>query len=262
VIARLLKRSVAAMAGAALISVPPFGLTPCEGVRPGATVITAGQNCTLNFLFKGSDGGTYAGTAGHCADDVLETRTWEPGTGPLATIPTGQSDINIITEPHKAVGRWVFKTHEGDWREATDFGLIRIDDEVTLDPEMCHFGGPTGINAETTSEPTQLHHYGNGRGFREGPRARTAIAPFGFPDSWHVFAYGAAAPGDSGSGVIDPSGRAVGVLVAVGTMFDNPPTTDGDVGVLSIQRLPRVLRMAERALGIRLRLMTADLIEA
>src|SRR6266513_359767 len=53
-----------------LIPVPasaPFGTGTCPGVRPGAIVRSDVVGlCTLNFLFLGSDGSSYVGTAGHC----------------------------------------------------------------------------------------------------------------------------------------------------------------------------------------------------
>src|SRR3989442_11724055 len=80
-------------------SAAPIGTATCPGVRPGAivradlsaygTLGTMAGHCTLNFLFLGSDGSRYIGTAGHC---ILNTpqyggageMTWAPGTGPEA----------------------------------------------------------------------------------------------------------------------------------------------------------------------------------
>src|ERR1700704_62282 len=76
-----------------LIPVPaaaPLGTGTCPGVRPGAIVRSDVGQCTLNFLFLGSDGASYIGTAGHCilgaspfGGDVGEM-SWAPGTGPVA----------------------------------------------------------------------------------------------------------------------------------------------------------------------------------
>src|SRR5262245_45885553 len=52
-----------------LIPVPaaaPVGTGTCPGVRPGGIVVSDVGQCTLNFLFQGSDGARYIGTAGHC----------------------------------------------------------------------------------------------------------------------------------------------------------------------------------------------------
>src|SRR5439155_8285392 len=87
-----------------LIPVPaaaPLGTGTCPGVRPGAIVLTDVGQCTLSFLFQGSDGSRYIGTAGHCilgtspiGGDVGEM-AWAPGTGPVArdapAIPSGSS---------------------------------------------------------------------------------------------------------------------------------------------------------------------------
>src|SRR5260370_8128431 len=89
-----------------LIPVPaaaPLGTGTCPGVRPGAIVLTDVGQCTLNFLFQGSDGSGYIGTAGHCilgtspiGGDVGEM-SWAPGTGPGAP----HADANRIgAVPH------------------------------------------------------------------------------------------------------------------------------------------------------------------
>jgi hypothetical protein len=51
--------------------------------------------CTFNFLFTGSDGSRYIGTAGHCilgespiGGDVGE-QSWARGTGPVARDASG-----------------------------------------------------------------------------------------------------------------------------------------------------------------------------
>ena len=74
-----------------LSSPPPVGTGDCPGVRPGAvltvgkTFANGGAGCTFAFMFRGSDGGRYMATAGHC---VLENahygdeHRWAVGAGP------------------------------------------------------------------------------------------------------------------------------------------------------------------------------------
>ncbi|HEX2359312.1 MAG TPA: hypothetical protein VHH72_05815 [Solirubrobacterales bacterium] len=186
-----------------LIEVPaaaPVGTGTCPGVRPGAIVNSEAGQCTMNFLFTGSDGRRYVGTAGHCilgespiGGDVGE-ESWAPGSGPEATDGVG----NRIGEFAYAV-----------LQDPKDFALVRLDPGVEASPQMCHFGGPTGVNSDITSSPTVLQHFGNGLGIGSVLPARTHIA-LSMPDPDHVFATGGAAPGDSGSGVISSDGRAVG----------------------------------------------------
>src|SRR3979490_3131285 len=123
-----------------LIPVPaaaPLGTGTCPGVRPGAIVRSDVGQCTLNFLFLGSDGVSYIGTAGHC---ILGTSPFggdvggmsgDPGTGPVARDDGG----NRIGEFAYAI-----------LQDPKDFSLIRLDPEVQASAGMCHFGGPTAGN--------------------------------------------------------------------------------------------------------------------
>src|SRR5436190_18285632 len=193
-----------------LIPVPaaaPFGTGTCPGVRPGAIVLSDVGQCTLNFLFVGSDGSRYIGTAGHCilgtspfGGDVGEM-AWAPGTGPVAR----DSEGNPIGEFAYAI-----------LQDPKDFSLIRLDPLVEASAAMCHFGGPTAVNDDLPglTEPVVLNWFGNGVGVGLVLPARSGVA-MGMPSPDHGFADGAAAPGDSGSGVISSDGRAVGVLVTV-----------------------------------------------
>src|SRR6267143_3215520 len=194
-----------------LIPVPaaaPLGTGTCPGVRPGAIVRSDVGQCTLNFLFEGSDGSRYIGTAGHCilgtspiGGDVGEM-AWAPATGPVARDDGG----NRIGEFAYAI-----------LQDPKDFSLIRLDPQVQADAGMCHFGGPTAVNDDQPglTQPVVLNWFGNGVGVGALLPARSALAA-GMPSPDHVFAQGIAVPADSGSGVISSDGRAVGVLVTVG----------------------------------------------
>jgi len=231
-----------------LIPVPaaaPFGTGTCPGVRPGAIVLTDVGQCTLNFLFQGSDGSRYIGTAGHCilgtspiGGDVGEM-AWAPGTGPVARDaagnPIGEFAYAILQDPK-------------------DFSLIRLDPLVEASADMCHFGGPTAVNDDRPdiTQPVVLNWYGNGIVVGTLLPARSALAA-GMPDPDHVFADGAAAPGDSGSGIISSDGRAVGVVVTVGVHIG----TSFDSGVIGITRLTPQVERAQQVLGVDLALQTA-----
>src|SRR5947208_16929392 len=232
----------------ALIPVPaaaPLGTGTCPGVRPGAIVLTDVGQCTLNFLFQGSDGSRYIGTAGHCilgtspfGGDVGEM-AWAPGSGPVAR----DADGNPIGEFAYAI-----------LQDPKDFSLIRLDPLVEANPAMCHFGGPTAVNDDRPglTELVVLNWFGNGVGVGAVLPARSALAA-GMPDPAHVFADWAAAPGDSGSGVISSDGRAVGVVVTVGVQIG----TSFDSGVIGITRLTPQVERAQQVLGVDLALQTA-----
>jgi hypothetical protein len=221
-----------------LIEVPaaaPVGTGPCPGVRPGAIVRSDVGQCTFNFLFQGSDGRRYIGTAGHCilgespvgGGDVGE-ESWAPGAGPEAR------DAN-----DQRIGEFAYAILQ----DPKDFALIRLDPAVTASPQMCHFGGPTGVNADRPSSLVTLQHYGNGIGVGSVLPARTAFA-FGMPDPDHVFAQGVVVPGDSGSGIISDHSSSIG-------------TSGIDAGVMGITRVAPQQARAQQVLGLTLTLQTA-----
>jgi hypothetical protein len=228
----------------------PIGTGTCPGVRPGAVVQSEAGQCTFNFLFTGSDGNRYMGTAGHCilgespiGGDVGE-ESWAPGTGPEATDADGNR-----------IGEFAYAILE----DPKDFALIRLDSGVEASAQMCHFGGPTGTNADQPSGLVVLQHFGNGIGIGSVLPARSHVA-LGMPDPDHVFANGIAAPGDSGSGVISEDGRAVGVLVTVGIHTGSIGTSGVDAGVVGLTRIPPQEARAEQVLGTTLTLQTAGLL--
>ncbi|MGH2736703.1 MAG: hypothetical protein ACRDKZ_14070 [Actinomycetota bacterium] len=235
-----------------LIEVPtatPIGVGACPGVRPGAVIESDNGLCTMNFLFLGSDGRRYIGTAGHCilgdsptGGDAGE-QSWAPGAGPEARDGEG----NRIGEFAYAI-----------LQDPKDFALVRLDAGVQADPQMCHFGGPTGINSDTPglSAPVQLEHFGNGIGTGTLTPGRTALA-LGMPDPDHVYAEGAVAPGDSGSGIISADGRAVGVIVTVGVHAASIGTSGIDAGSVGITRIAPQEARAEQVLGLTLTIQTA-----
>jgi Trypsin-like peptidase domain len=217
----------------------------CNGARPGGIVVTQDNTlCTLNFVFHGSDHRTYIGTAGHCvpadtADGSLHgEHTWKRASGPVAT----DYDGNVL-------GHYAYAI----LKDPRDIAFIRLKKGVQANPAMCAWGGPTGINSDITDQTVQLRFYGNGELVGQLDPARTLTA-FGMPDPDEVHTDGLISPGDSGSGVISTDGRAVGVLVTLGLHEGS-----AGFGLNGITRLPPQIPLAEKALGIRLRLVKAPL---
>lgn len=249
----------------ALIPVPtaaPLGISSCPGVRPGATVQTDKGMCTFNFMFVGTEpDGTktrYMGTAGHCI--LLDAET---GSLPSLAVPHDLEET--YAEGEGPVARDASGERIGEFAYAVlsdpkDFALIRLDDDVQASPQMCHFGGPTGINDDMPSvtEPVLLHQYGQGVGVGTVLPARSMIA-LGMPDPDHVYAEGAVVPGDSGSGVISSDGRAVGVATTSGVHAAGVGSEGLDAGTVGITRLTPQLERAEEMLDTDLQLVTAPL---
>ena len=235
-----------------LIKVPaadgalPVGVGTCPGVRPGAEVQTSIGLCTLNFLFETPDRQRFIGTAGHCilgegpvADNAGE-KMWPKGEGPVAKDSTG----------HR-IGEFAYAVLQ----DPKDFSLIRLDPNVESSPEMCDFGGPTGINDDINGDPKVLRYFGNGVGIGTALPARSGVA-LGFPNADHVYAAGLALPGDSGSAVITDDGRAVGVLVTTGVHGLSLDENGVDFGTMGITRIVPQITRASEALGLKLTMVT------
>lgn len=231
----------------------PLGVTSCPGVRPGSIVDAGGGLCSLNFMFTDPSGQRYMGTAGHC---LLATSTlggggdagevsFAPGEGPAARDILGGR-----------IGEFAYAVLQ----DPKDFALIRLDDGVDANPQVCVFGGPTGLNEDNPGllAPTVLSSFGNPLGLGTGVTAKSFVA-LGMPSDDHVFATGLVLPGDSGGPVIDSAGRAVGVVVSTGLH-----TGEGllgleglDAGLVGITRIVPQLERAETVLGTDLTLVEA-----
>jgi hypothetical protein len=226
----------------------PVGVGSCPGIRPGGVLHSDIGQCTMNFLFEAPDHERFIGTAGHCilgegpVADRAGEKMWAKGQGPVAKDDTG----------HR-FGEFAYAVLQ----DPKDFALIRLDQGVESSPEMCDFGGPTGINDDITGDPTVLEYFGNGVGIGQALPARSAVA-LGLPNADHVYAAGLALPGDSGSAVISEDGRAVGVLVTVGVHGFGIDENGGiDFGTVGITRIAPQVARASQALGIKLTMLTA-----
>ncbi|HEX7277059.1 MAG TPA: hypothetical protein VF244_06760 [Acidimicrobiales bacterium] len=215
------------------------GSEACGGIRPGSPVLTPVGQCTLNFLWKGSDGRHYIGTAGHCVlEGTNQTQAvYPPGQGPVARDASGHP-----------IGEFAY----GALDEVGDFALIRLDPAVPASPEICRFGGPSGMAVGPIPLLTPLHHVGRGSLTGSLVPARTQLAIDG-GDVRVLTGLGVASAGDSGSPVVGLDGQAVGVVVATGPALPLAPT---GLLVFSMRIAPEMGRAAA-AMGIAFDLVTA-----
>lgn len=230
---------------------PPFELENpvCADDRCQAqTVAVTKASCTINFLWAGTDGATYFGTAGHCAAAV--------GFGlSVRGVPVTAAQV-------------VFTITEGVGR---DFALARVlpGAQAYVEPSMCFWGGPTGLydrqatidppgqvgGLGTDVEPFPIHHYGFGVGYGSQPwtRARTAWGALAGP--WDITLVTTAANGDSGSPVILATGEALGHIT-----HGVPGALGWSAGpLIRGMRTSAAVELAEEALGVQLTLLTAPL---
>jgi hypothetical protein len=234
-----------------LSTVAPVGTASCGGVRPGAAYSASnGNGCSMNFVFLGGDHRYYVGTAGHCLwaqsnfdGPVNKEESWTPGHG-----------VSVSDGNGSKVGQFAY----GVWNSNRDFALIRLDPGVRPSPAMCYFGGPTGLYTDHSSSTVFLKQFGAGLLFGDTIPARTEVAQ-NTTSPYFVYAYGASAPGDSGSGVMTADGRAIGTLVELISGFD---VGGGSALVgtwIGITRLDTSVVRAEQTLHTTLKLQTAPL---
>jgi hypothetical protein len=230
----------AAGCGTILQSAYPVGFTSCPGVRPGAGYLREdGDECSMSFIFLGSDKRYYAGSAGHCiwASNNVDSpngreQQWGPGQGMVVTDVDGTP-----------IGRFAY----GAWTDSRDFSLIRLDPGVRPEAALCYFGGPTSMYTAHSSGVTFVKQYGQGIVFGSVVPARSGFAT-DTTDPYYVETYGLSSPGDSGSGVMTDGGQALGTLIGLSYF-----------GQTVLTRLDTSVAEAEKFMGITLTLQTAPL---
>lgn len=230
-----------------LLAIPtaaPFATGSCGGVRPGALVEVPDGFCTMNFAFKGPHGARYIGTAGHCVlgENQNGERVFTRSDGPPAKDAEGNR-----------IGKFAYRNLQTNGNE--DFALIRLKKGLEPNPQMCNFGGPTGINDDSSGAQT-LNYYGNGLAIGEVLPARTFYTT-SLQNKRRVIANGVATPGDSGGPVTTSDGRALGLLVAVGYTIGGIGSNDPEVGTIFIPRVGPQLDRAARKLDTKLKLLKA-----
>jgi hypothetical protein len=215
--------AVLTLATAALMLLPalasawaPAGTAP---VHPGVQTFTAGAQCTSNFVFQ--EGATvYLGQAAHCSGTGGQTETDGCSSGSL---PLGTPvEVTGATKPGTlAYNSWLTMQAGGESDPSTcaynDLALIKLDptDIAKVNPSVPGFGGPTGVGTVGGLGST-VYSYGNSE-LRGGisklsPKQGIVIQSEGEGWSHIVTTLTPGIPGDSGSGFMNESGQAIGIL--------------------------------------------------
>ena len=188
-------------------------------VHPGVQTFTAGAQCTSNFVFQ--EGTTvYLGQAAHCSGTGGQTETDGCTSGSL---PIGTPvEVTGAEKPGTlAYNSWLTMQAAGEKDPDTcafnDLALIRLDpsDVGRVNPSVPGFGGPTGVGTVGELGST-VYSYGNSE-LRGGitklsPKQGIVIQNEGGGWSHIVSTLTPGIPGDSGSGFMNESGQAIGVL--------------------------------------------------
>jgi hypothetical protein len=206
-------------------------------IHPGVQTVTAGGQCTANFIYT-AGGNTYIGQAAHCSSTGAATDT----DGCIAqSLPVGTPvEITGASRPGTlAYNSWVTMQANGESNADTcaynDLALVRIDpaDVGKVNPSVPGFGGPTGVGGASATG-ADVFSYGNSS-LRLGitqlsPKRGIVVSTEGNGWSRTVYTVTPGIPGDSGSGFLNGSGQAIGVLSTVALA---PLTGSNGVGDLS-----------------------------
>ncbi len=204
------------------------------GIRPGQWLLTLlgsdGSDdllgwCSANFVFtKNSTWGL--GTAGHCG------KTGQPVSAYVVPPPASGKSPGLYVIGEISLSR--------DHGIGDDFAMINIFPEFAswMNPTMPVWGGPTGVyTGDQVGLP--LKHFGHGTVIGTGGTPRVGAAHRWDLEQGADFSWaGAAAPGDSGSGVLALTGEAAGDLTHL--VVD----VNGNVVGVAGTRMTRILRIA------------------
>jgi hypothetical protein len=217
--------AIAAVLAAAVVSL----LVPASGsawapaatapIHPGVQTHTEGAQCTSNFVFQ-EGASVYIGQAAHCSGTGGQTET-DGCTS--ASLPLG-TPVQIAGASKAGTlvyNSWLTMQAQGEPNVDTcafnDLALVRIDpaDVAKVNPSVPGFGGPTGVGTVGGLGST-VYSYGNSE-LRGGitklsPKQGVVVQNQGGGWSHNVLTLSPGIPGDSGSGFLNGSGQAIGVL--------------------------------------------------
>jgi hypothetical protein len=204
------------LAPAAASAWAPAGSAP---IHPGVQTHTEGAQCTSNFVFQ-EGGNVFLGQAAHCSGTGGATET-NGCTSP--SLPLGTAvEVGGATKPGKlAYNSWLTMQANGESDASTcaynDLALVAIAaaDVGSVNPSVPGFGGPEGVGTAGGTGST-VYSYGNSelRGGITKLSPKQGVVLQNEAEGWshNVTTLTPGIPGDSGSGFLNESGQAIGVL--------------------------------------------------
>jgi hypothetical protein len=233
------------LASLVVVSTPSTGAAPAWApaatatIHPGVQTLTAGAQCTANFIFSDASN-VYIGQAAHCSGTggSTDTNGCTSGSLPIGTPVT----VSGASKPATLVyNSWITMQagHETDPDTCAynDLALVRLDpaDVGKVNPSVPHWGGPVSVGGDT-AQGDQVYSYGNSS-LRLGISQlspKTGISLGTDSGGWNhtVYTVTPGIPGDSGSGFLDATGRAIGVLSTVAIA---PLPASNGVGALRLE---------------------------
>jgi hypothetical protein len=234
---RLLARTFAAVVTCATAAVPmvaaqapPAAAAPTWApaatapIHPGVQTVTAGGQCTANFVFYDASNTVYIGQAAHCSGTggATETNGCDSGSLPLGT----PVQVGGASQPGTMVyNSWLAMQAAGETNPDAcafnDLALVRLNpaDFGKVNPSIPFWGGPSGIDTNGTVQGENVYSYGNsslrGGAAPLSPKQGVSLGDAGNGWSHNVYTATPGIPGDSGSAFLNSAGAALGVLSTV-----------------------------------------------
>jgi hypothetical protein len=234
---RLLARTFAAVVTCATAAVPlvaaqapPAAAAPTWApaatapIHPGVQTVTAGGQCTANFVFYDASNTVYIGQAAHCSGTggATETNGCDSGSLPLGT----PVQVGGASQPGTMVyNSWLAMQAAGETNPDAcafnDLALVRLNpaDFGKVNPSIPFWGGPSGIDTNGTVQGENVYSYGNsslrGGAAPLSPKQGVSLGDAGNGWSHNVYTASPGIPGDSGSAFLNSAGAALGVLSTV-----------------------------------------------
>jgi hypothetical protein len=177
------------------------------------------------------------GQAAHCSGTggATETNGCDSGSLPVGT----PVEIDGASRPGvMAYNSWITMQANGetsaDACAYNDLALVKVDpaDVGNVNPSVPGFGGPTGVGG--AADGSTVYTYGNsslrGGVTKLSPKQGVVFATEGNGWSRTVFTVTPGVPGDSGSGFLNSSGQAFGVLSTLQVLPTPGSNGVGDLG--------------------------------
>jgi len=229
-------------------------------IKPGVQMVTAGAQCTANFVFKDASGHVYVGYAAHCAGtgSSSDTNGCTTKSLPLGTKVEFVTGGNLLTggttvgTGKLAYSSWRtmqrLHTTNGGLCAYNDLALVRVDAASVgkVNPTVPVWGGPSAIRSTNLAVGAAIYTVGNSSLRTGTPASKTGQVT---RVDWGGLAYDISTsnpgiPGDSGSGFMDSQGRAVGVLSTLSVGLSLTPVSN------TMGNIYRELRFAQLHSGI------------
>lgn len=228
---------------------PPLGSST---VHPGVVLYADGKACTANFVFTDAAGHYYVGEAAHCASSGAPEK-FNGCLDPVLALGTEVGVQGSAVKGKLAYSSWstMQKIGETDGTVCltNDFALVRLPDDVvtTLNPSVPYFGGPSGLAPGDAGTGDFVYSFGNSplrQGIEElAPKQGVVLDRTDSDWTFLCYFLTPVIPGDSGSGVLDERGRALGVASSLN--FLPHPASNGVVN------LAKALAYAQAHSGIK-----------